>query len=87
MISEITLNGKPAVKVFAKQILWGSKVQGAKAKLYDIDGDKKWVPFSVSKFEKSKESQEQLDRGFHKGDVTGTLIIEQWFFNKLFPNG
>lgn len=84
MISEITLNGKPAVKVNAKQILWGNT---NRAQLYDIDGDKRWVPFSVSKFEKSKQSQEQLDRGFHKGDVTGTLIIEQWFYNKLFPNG
>ncbi len=81
------LHGKRAVKINAKRIMWGSKIKDAKAKLYDIDGDKKWVPISLSEFSISKESQEQLDRGVHAGDITGELIIEEWFYKKLFPNG
>lgn len=81
---ELTLNGKRAVRVNAKVVTWGTT---SKAKLYDIDGDQKWVPNSVSKFENSKESQEQLERGVHRGNITGTLLIEEWFFKRLFPTG
>ncbi len=39
-----------------------------KAKLYNIDGDEIWVPNSVCEYNKKDE----------------TLIIEEWFYNKLF---
>jgi hypothetical protein len=61
------LNGKRAVKVNAKPIMWGAS---NKARLYNIDGDEKWVPRSISKYNEKE----------------GTLIIEEWFYDKLFPN-
>jgi hypothetical protein len=67
-MNETVLNGRPAIKVNAKHVMWGAT---DKAMLYDIDGDQKWVPRKVSKFNKQE----------------GTLLIEEWFYNKLFPKG
>lgn len=63
------LNGKPAVKVNAVFVLWGVSKNG-KNKLYNIDGDKKWVPNSVCSYN-AKEK---------------TLLIEEWYYKKLFED-
>lgn len=42
-----------------------------KARLYNIDGDEVWVPRSLSKYDEKE----------------GTLLIEEWFYNRLFENG
>ena len=41
-----------------------------KARLYDIDGGEKWIPNSLCKY----------------NDEEKTLVIEEWFYNKLFEN-
>jgi hypothetical protein len=41
-----------------------------RAQLYNIDGDEKWVPNSLCEYNDKEKS----------------LIIEEWFYNKLFPN-
>jgi hypothetical protein len=64
-VSNIFLHEKPAVKVNAKIVTWGVT---DKAKLYNIDGDEKWIPNSLCKFDEKE----------------GTLTIEEWFYNKLF---
>jgi len=74
---EVLLNGKRAVKVNAKKVIWGNT---AKAKLYNIDGDEKWVPIALSKFDRTDPNQ-------NRGDLDGVLTIEEWFYKKLFPNG
>ncbi|MBP9790842.1 MAG: hypothetical protein KBD57_09900 [Bacteroidia bacterium] len=74
---EVLLNGKRAVKVNAKMIIWGKT---DKAKKYNIDGDEKWVPISLSKFERTNPNQ-------CRGDLDGVLTIEEWFYKKLFPEG
>lgn len=66
-MADVTLNEKPAVKVNAKPVMWGST---KKARLYDIDGDEKWVSRKCSKFNKEEQ----------------TLIIEEWLYNKLFED-
>jgi hypothetical protein len=71
-MSEITLNGKRAVKVNAKHVTWGAS---DKALLFDIDGDERWVPRSVSKFDVTDSKKQE-----------GTLLIEEWFYKKLFPD-
>lgn len=64
-MSDIFLHGNRAVKVNATKVMWG--ITG-KARLYNIDGDEKWIPNSVHEYN-GKEK---------------TLIIEEWFYNKLF---
>lgn len=64
-MSNIFLHEKPAVKVNAEFVLWGVTL---KAKLYNIDGDEKWIPNSLCEY----------------NDEENTLIIEEWFYNKLF---
>jgi len=64
-VSNIFLHEKPAVKVNAKIVTWGVT---DKAKLYNIDGDEKWIPNSLCEY----------------NDKEKTLIIEEWFYNKLF---
>jgi len=67
-MSAIILNDKPAVKVNAKPIMWGST---EKARLFDIDGDQRWVSRKYSHFNEDKN----------------TLVIEEWLFKKMFPKG
>jgi hypothetical protein len=43
-MNNLTLNDKPAVKIFAKQL-----VDGHKAILFDCEGDKIWLPKSCIK--------------------------------------
>jgi hypothetical protein len=66
-MSDIFLHGNRAVKVNAKSKMWG--VTDA-ARLYNIDGDDKWIPNSLCEYNEKE----------------GTLIIEEWFYNKLFNN-
>ena len=76
-MGEITLNGQRAVKVNATLIIWANT---PKSQMYNIDGDERWVPNSVSKFTKSGEKDE-------RGNWKGTLLIYEWFYKKeLFPN-
>lgn len=63
----IFLNKKPAVKVNAKPVMWGAT---DKSRLYNIDGEEKWVLKRCSKY----NSEEK------------TLIIEKWLYKRLFPN-
>jgi hypothetical protein len=78
-MAEITLNGQRAVKVNAEKILWANSEKAAQ---YDIDGDKEWIPNSLCKFTQTGDPNKTA-----KGNVPGTLIIVEWFYNKLFPNG
>jgi hypothetical protein len=41
-----------------------------KAKLYNIDGDEQWIPNSLCEFDEKEN----------------TLVIEEWFYNKLFES-
>ena len=41
-----------------------------KAKLYSIDGDEKWVPNSLCEYDRKNK----------------TLVIEEWFYNKMFED-
>ena len=59
------LHGKRAVKVNANHVMWGV---GEKAKLYNIDGDERWIPNSLCEYNKEEK----------------TLVIEEWFYNKMF---
>lgn len=76
-MGEITHKGKKAVRVNAKEIMWASTDKSQK---YDIDGDEVWVPRSLSKFTESEDSSK-------KSQGHGTLVIQEWFYNQLFPNG
>jgi hypothetical protein len=76
-MNDITLHGKPAVKVNAKKVIWANT---EKSKLYDIDGDEAWIPNSLCKF----TADENWDKS---GDIPGTLIIVEWKYNQIFPNG
>lgn len=76
-MGEIMHHGKPAVKVNAKKIVWSNTAKSAK---YNIDGDEEWVPHSLCTFTKNEEYT-------RVGDIPGTLVIQEWFYNKLFPNG
>ena len=76
---DITLNDKPAVKVNAEKVVWGNT---NKASLYDIDGDEEWIPKSLCKFTQTGDPHST-----EKGNIPGTLVIAEWFYNKLFPNG
>lgn len=78
-MAQPTLNGKRAVKVNAEKILWSNTDKAAK---YRIDGDEEWVPHSQSKF--TPEGDTAKNR---RGDIPGTLLISEWFYTKLFPNG
>jgi len=64
-MNDIFLHGKRAVKVNAKMVMWGIT---DKARLYDIDGDKRWIPNSLCKYDEKE----------------GALVIEEWFYNKIF---
>jgi hypothetical protein len=66
-MSNVFLHGKPAVKVNGEFVLWGVT---DKAKLYNIDGDEKWIPNSLCEYNDKEKS----------------LIIEEWFYNKIFEN-
>ena len=74
---DITLNGKPAIKVNAKRVTWGST---PKSVLYDIDGDEKWVPKSLCEFTPASRTNTV-------GHTPGTLIVVEWKYNQMFPNG
>ena len=74
-----TLNGAKAVRLEAKKVTWGNT---PKANLYEIDGKQVWIPKSVSTFEVSKESQEQINQGSFVGNTSGILLVEEWFYNK-----
>lgn len=74
---DITLHGKAAVKVNAKRVTWGST---SRSTLYNIDGDETWVPNSLCEFTPNSESNTV-------GDTPGTLVIVEWKYNQLFPNG
>lgn len=63
----LILNDQPAVKIFARRLV---DKPAFKAVLYDCEGDKKWIPRKVSKY----------------NDKDGTLLIEEWFYNKEFKN-
>jgi len=86
-INIMFINGKRAVKVNAKKVIWGRK-QGGKAQLYNVDGDQKWIPDSLCMFKEDEEFTKKAaeNKGF-SGDIPGTLLIEEWFYKKLFPNG
>jgi len=66
-MSDMFLHGKRAIKVNAQIVLWGV---ASKAKLYNIDGDERWIPNSLCEFDEKEN----------------TLIIEEWFYNKLFES-
>jgi hypothetical protein len=66
-MSDVFLHGKRAIKVNAKIVLWGVT---SKAKLYNIDGDERWIPNSLCEFDEKEN----------------TLLIEEWFYNKLFES-
>ena len=63
-MSAILLHGRPAVKVNAKKVMWGVT---PKANLYNINGEEKWVPNTLSKYNDKKE----------------VLTIEEWFYNRM----
>jgi hypothetical protein len=74
---EPTLHGKPAIKVNAARVTWGST---SKSKLYNIDGDKEWIPNSLCEFTPDSDSNTV-------GDTPGTLVVVEWKYNQMFPNG
>lgn len=67
MYSEI--NSKKTVKIEVTAKMWGST---GKARLYEINGEQRWVPRSVSKFNETGKRGE------------GILVIEEWYYNKYF---
>jgi len=70
------LDGKPAVVVDAKLQMFGVT---SKAKMYEINGKKAWVPLSVSKF---NPAEDQGDPLAGNGNIKGTLIIHEWWLKK-----
>jgi hypothetical protein len=68
MSRDVTLHGKRAVKVNAETVMWGVS---EKAQLFNIDGEERWVPKSLSEYNEKEK----------------TLIIEEWFYNKIFKDG
>ena len=77
-MTQVTLKEKSAIKVNAMIVIWGVT---PKAKLYNIDGDEVWIPNSLCEFTESPDNNK------NEGDIEGTLIIQEWFYKKLFPNG
>lgn len=76
-MAEIFLNGNPAVKVNAEPKMWGIT---DKARLYDIDGDERWVSRKHSKFTPHKKQK-------FSGHEHGVLVVEEWLFKKMFQKG
>ena len=76
MSNYLLLHNKSAVKVNAKHVMWGVT---EKACMYSINGDIRWVPKKHSKFTLHKEQK-------FSGHDYGELIIEEWLYNRLFPN-
>lgn len=68
--------GKPAVIMEAKTQMFAST---SKAKMYDINGKKVWVPVSVSELIAHSDQGDPL---YGNGNIKGTLIIQKWFFEK-----
>jgi hypothetical protein len=75
-MTKTELNGKPAVKINCKRVVWGNT---SKAILFKIGEHEKWVPLSVSRFDKSENYN-------GVGDIPGTLVVEEWFYNKFLKN-
>ena len=78
-----TLNGKRAVKLTAKRIMWAVS-KSKLSQMYDISTDKtskneQWIPNSESEFITDTNQGDSL-RG--NGDKKGKLIVEEWFYNK-----
>ena len=78
-----TLNGKRAVKLTAKRIMWAVS-KSKLSQMYDISTDKtskneQWIPNSVCEFIPDTNQGDPL-RG--NGDKKGKLIVEEWFYNK-----
>ena len=62
-MSDIFLHKKPAVKIKAKLLrTWDH------SNLYDCEGDKKWIPDKVCKYDDNEK----------------TIIISQWWYDKEF---
>lgn len=70
-MEKTTLNGKPAVKLKAKMVIWG---RTNKAHLYEVNGAEHWIPDSVCTFDKEPHN------GI--GNISGTLTIQEWYYNK-----
>ena len=62
MIKSVLFKGKPAYKISATLI---TKLD--KASLYDCEGDERWIPNSVCKYNAQDKS----------------LVIIEWFYNKI----
>lgn len=89
-MAEVLLHGKRAVKVNAERIMFGSKAANGKTRLYNIDGDKTWVPDSLCEFNPCAEYKDFVSgktKGPWQGDTPGELTIVEWFYNKIFPTG
>lgn len=81
---ETLLNGKRAVKVNAKKIMWAVSKSKLSQK-YNIAvennycDNEHWVPNSVCNFIPDEDQGNPLHGN---GDKKGKLIIEEWFYKK-----
>lgn len=64
----ITVEDKPAIRITA---VWVRQSGSGKSDLYDCEGDKLWVPKSVSRY----------------NSETNDLDIQEWFYNQLEKEG
>ena len=70
MIKNVTLHDRPAYKVNAVCM-----AETPKAGKYNIEGDRFWIPKSVSKFQDNESRTQTGARG-------GTLLILDWYYKK-----
>jgi hypothetical protein len=65
MIMNYEVNGKPAIKIKAKKLATNKANTAA---LFDCEGDKKWFPLSVVRYNSKDE----------------TLLIQEWKYKQEF---
>lgn len=66
MTDVININGKPAIRVQAELV-----AETEKALLLNCEGDEKWIPKGVCRF----------------NPASNTVDIQDWFYAKTFPHG
>ena len=77
----VELNGKPAVIIEARPLLWGNT---SKAQLYKVGESEIWIPKSVHKFVPFPRSKqpgiEHYKEGKMPAEPTGELAIHKWYY-------
>lgn len=64
------------VTIPAKKVMWGV---GKKARLFNINEEKIWIPNSLWSFEEYAEQGDPIEGS---GDIKGDLTVAKWFYDK-----